>query len=231
MTSGQGYSGKDYWDDYHDAGLAKPLDRRVKQEKWLQPFIPVLHQYGVERVLDLGCGSGYDALVLAQLGFSVSGTDISRIAIEHAAETARRLGLDIDYRQHDIARPLPYGDAQFDAVICNLTLHMFPEPVARDIVAEVRRCLAPGGLFLLHVNSIDDLPYRSRLQPPVVELGGGMYSFGKGQTMRFYSEAACRELLQGWQLLDLQAVQMLRPDGEVQKCAWRIIARSLSAAS
>jgi hypothetical protein len=106
---------------------------------------------------------------------------------------------------------------------------MFPENVASAIVAEVKRCLVPGGLFLFHVNSADDLPYRSLLQPPVVSLGEGMYRLGKGQTMRFYSEKDCRSLLQDWDLLHLEAVQMLRPDGEVQKCAWRCIAQKRSA--
>lgn len=226
MTSEQGYSGKDYWEEYHDTGLSKTLDRDSKQEKWLRPFIPILRENKVRTIHDLGCGSGYDALALAQSGFTVSGTDISSIAIEHAIAQAKDAGLDIDYRQHDIARPLPYPDSQFDAVVCNLTLHMFPVETARDIASEVRRCLAPGGLFLLHVNSTDDLPYRRLLQPPVVELGAEMYCFGRGQTMRFFSETACRDLLEGWQFLNLEAVQMLRADGEVQKCAWRVVARA-----
>jgi len=185
----------------------------------------VLQESGVRRVLDLGCGSGYDALALAGLGFSVWGTDISHTAIGHAREQAAKAGMEVAYQQHDIARPLPYPDNSFDAVVCNLTLHMFPADTASAITAEVARCLEPGGLFLFHVNSTDDLPYRSKLQPPVVELGGGMYSFGKGQTMRFFSETACRQLLADWHIHTLEAVTMLRPDGEIQKCAWRVIAR------
>jgi len=226
MASDEGYSGKEYWDEYHDIGLAKPLDRSSKQEKWLRPFIPILHEYKARTVHDLGCGSGYDALALAQLGFVVSGTDISSIAIEHAIAEAATAGLEIDYRQHDIARPLPYPNAKFDAVICNLTLHMFPVTTANDIASEVKRCLVPGGLFLLHVNAVEDLPYRRELQPPVVKLGDEMYCFGRGQTMRFFSEASCRQLMKGWQLLSLEAVRMMRADGAVQKCAWRVVARS-----
>jgi SAM-dependent methyltransferase len=230
MTDKLGYSGKRYWDEYHHEGLSKLLDRSGKQKKWLDSFVAALQECRARVVLDLGCGSGYDALQLARLGFEVSGVDISSIAIAHAKITAEENRLEIDYRQHDIARPLPYLDAHFDAVICNLTLHMFPVSTAAAITAEVARCLKPGGAFMLHVNSVDDLPYRSKLQPPVVELGDEMYCFGRGQTMRFFSEQACRDLLADWQLERLQAVRMLQPDGAVQKCAWRVIARKRAAA-
>ena len=221
----KGYSGIDYWEDYHSIGLKRVRDRELKQKKWLHSFVPTLRQHEVETILDLGCGSGHDALVLADLGMRVSGNDISHVAIDHARQQAIRAGHDIDYQQHDIALTMPYEDGTFDAVICNLTLHMFPAAVATDIVSEVYRCLCSGGLFLFHVNSTEDLPYRSMLQPPVSPLGEGMYRFGKGQTMRFYNEADCRGLLRDWSILCLQAVQKLRPDGQVQKCAWRCVAQ------
>ena len=104
---------------------------------------------------------------------------------------------------------------------------MFTPPVAQDIVGEVRRCLQPGGLFAFHVNATEDLPYRRKLQPPVKKLDNGMYYFGRGQTMRFFSEADCRELLRGWKIVMLEPVQMLRPDGRIQKCAWRCAARAV----
>lgn len=220
-----GYSGIDYWESYHETGIKRVTNRDIKQEKWLHSLVPMLKQYRAVKVMDLGCGSGYDALTLAGLGFDVSACDISQVAIEHARQKAAAAGKRIDYLQHDIARPLPWPDECFDAVICNLTLHMFPAVVAAEIVAEVERCLTPGGLFLFHVNSSEDLPYRSKLQPPVVPLGEDMFRLGSGQTMRFFSEQACRDLLKNWGILKIEAVQMLRPDGGVQKCAWRCVAQ------
>jgi SAM-dependent methyltransferase len=221
----EGYSGIDYWEAYHQKGISKITNRTGKQEKWLYSFVPVLQQHQVRKVLDLGCGSGYDALALAELGFTVSACDISQIAINHANQQASEARCAIEYRQHDIARPLPYTDGSFDAVVCNLTLHMFPTSVAVVIVAEVARCLASPGLFLFHVNSTEDLPYRNKLQPPVIPLGEDMFRLGSGQSMRFFSEQACVELLEDWNILKIDPVQMLRKDGGVQKCAWRCIAQ------
>lgn len=218
-----GYSGIDYWEAYHQVGIGKVSNRATKQEKWLHSLVPVLQQHQVRNVLDLGCGSGYDALALAELGFNVSACDISQHAIDHAIGQAKEAGKAIAYRQHDIAQPLPFPDQSFDAVVCNLTLHMFPARVADEIVNEVGRCLSPSGLFLFHVNSTDDLPYRSKLQPPVIPLGEEMFRLGSGQSMRFFSEQACRDLLRDWTILNLQPVQMRREDGGVQKCAWRCV--------
>lgn len=225
MKSDRCYSGQGYWDEYHCIDLGKHPSRDAQQETWLRCFLPVLNRYQVQTILDLGCGSGYDALTLAEVGFQVKGADISRVAIEHAHAQAAHIGLDVAFLEHDIATPLPYRDAEFDAVISNLTLHMFRAELAAAIVDEITRCLAPGGLFMFHVNSTDDFPYRSKLQPPVVALSDQLYRFGRGQTMRFFTGSDCRALVSGLSLLHLEAIRMLRPDGQVQKCAWRCIAQ------
>jgi len=219
-----GYSDERYWDEYHEIALAKSLDRAIKLETWLDSFRPLLEGLKGEAILDLGCGGGHDAVALSKSGFRLSGCDISGIAVKEATRLAQDRSQDVDFIQHDIATPLPYSDGQFSGVICNLTLHMFPPTIAKRIVNEVRRCLLPGGLFAFHVNATDDLPFRRKLQPPVRALDNGMYCFGLGQTMRFFSKSDCRKLMADWEIALLEPVQMLSPDGEIVKCAWRCAA-------
>lgn len=206
-------------------GTRSNLDHPSKRHTWLDYFVEVLEANSLTTVLDLGCGTGYDALELSRKGFGVTATDISEVAIKHAREEAAREGLDIDYAKHDIAEPLSYPDACFDAVISNLTLHMFPESVVPRVVAEVRRCLVPGGFFMFHVNSTFDIPYRIRLQPPAERLAENFYRLGRGQTMHFFDETACRDLLDGWALHCLEHVEKRAADGQIQKCAWRCVAQ------
>jgi len=94
----------------------------------------------------------------------------------------------------------------------------------RAVVGEVSRCLRPGGLFLFHVNSTEDIAPRIAQQPPAVRLGPHFYRLGKGQTMRFFSAQCCRELLSGWTVRLLEHVVSRRQDGAIQKCAWRCVA-------
>jgi SAM-dependent methyltransferase len=229
MSGSKGYSGVDYWDEYHAISAQSASTRRTGERIWLTCFLPALERRGVRRILDLGCGSGADALALARLGYDTTGVDISMEALRSPQTEARDAGLPLRFVQHDIAEPLPFADAGFDAVISNLTLHMFPEPLARDVVVEVARCLVPGGLFLFHVNSTRDTPYRLAQQRPAVRLGDNFYRLGRGQTMRFYGEGCCRALLSGWAILSLEHVENRYPDGRIQKCAWRCIAEKPAA--
>ncbi len=70
---------------------------------------------------------------------------------------------------------------------------------------EMRRVVRPSGLLLLHVNSTEDMPYRSqrlgRLR--VQELEPNFYREANGQTIHFFSEDYCRDVLADWAILDL----------------------------
>lgn len=72
------------------------------------------------RVLEVGCGAGANLWFLAREGFAFAGIDGSEAAI---AQAQRRLDKELpnweqssELRISDIAQ-LPYGDAEFDAVI------------------------------------------------------------------------------------------------------------------
>lgn len=63
------------------------------------------------RALDLGCGEGADAVWLARWGWRVTATDISRVALERAAEHAAEAGVRelVDWQFHDLGVSFPEG--------------------------------------------------------------------------------------------------------------------------
>ena len=105
----------------------------------------------------------------------------------------------------DMTQRLPFPDAGFDAVMSNVAMHMFPDGVTRTVFAEVGRLVRPGGLFLFHVNALEDRPLRARWRP-ARELEPDYVAEESGQTMHFFSEAYLRELLAGWQAVRLVPV-------------------------
>ena len=120
---------------------------------------------------------------------------------------------------------LPFPDRGFDAVMSNVAMHMFPDAVTRAVFAEVGRLVRAGGLFLFHVNALEDRPLRARSRP-ARELEPDYVAEASGQTMHFFSEAYLRELLDGWQQVQLVPVAVPdRKTGELFKHAWRGIAR------
>lgn len=117
-------------------------------------------------VLDLGCGGGFMAEVLARKGASVVGVDPSGPAVEAAREHARAQGLSIDYRVGSGER-IPVESATADCVVCVDVLEHV-DSVDR-VLEEVRRVLKPRGIFLF--DTINRTPLATLL---LVRLGETM---------------------------------------------------------
>lgn len=101
------------------------------------------------RALDLGCGTGTNALTLARYGWQVTGVDFSAQAIRAARRKARRAGLAVDFRQADVTR-LDDLEGPFDLVLDIGCLHGLDAAARRRYAASLRRWLRPGGDYLLY---------------------------------------------------------------------------------
>ena len=103
-----------------------------------------------ESVLDLGCGTGTQAVVAKQrVGPAgvVHGIDPSPEMIDRARRKARRAGVAVDF-QVGVAQSLPYADSSIDAILATLTLHHLGGEGLHQAVGEIRRVLKPGGRVL-----------------------------------------------------------------------------------
>ncbi|MEW1720658.1 bifunctional 2-polyprenyl-6-hydroxyphenol methylase/3-demethylubiquinol 3-O-methyltransferase UbiG [Streptomyces sp. NPDC093109] len=98
-----------------------------------------------KRVLDVGCGGGFTTEFLHERGAQVSGLDPSPKLIAAADRHAKQTGKQIEYTVGKSER-LPYEDASFDIVTCVDVLEHVESPA--QAVREIRRVLAPGGVFL-----------------------------------------------------------------------------------
>ena len=96
-------------------------------------------------VLDVGCGTGENALWLADQGYTVCGLDASPRAIEKAERKATERGVDATFLTHD-AFDLGALDRRFDTVVdCGL-FHVFSgEERVSTYTTELHTVLRPGG--------------------------------------------------------------------------------------
>jgi SAM-dependent methyltransferase len=110
------------------------------------------------RVVELGCGLGYGAWLLAQLAPDVTVTafdyDAEAVALARARFGDEPRLTFAEGRAEQV--PLPDGAA--DAVVCFEILEHLPEPAA--LVREARRLLAPGGTFVGSTPDHRLYPYR-----------------------------------------------------------------------
>jgi SAM-dependent methyltransferase len=213
------HAGVEFWDQFFQQRLRSGNDLDWAG-LWTEPFLVPLRQAGVRTVLELGCGTGNDAARLAGEGYSVTAIDLSGEAIARAQD---RFGSLARFLVGDMTQRLPFPDGSFDAVMSNVAMHMFPDGVTHAVFAQVGRLVRVGGLFVFHVNSLEDRPLRAR-SLPTRELEPDYVAEESGQTMHFFSEAYLRELLAGWQQVQLVPVR-IHKTGEPLKHVWRGIAR------
>ena len=142
----------------HDPGtpefFAAVLSKRSSHElPWLFEVVPFASFRG-KRVLEIGCGAGYDAYELMRNGADYTGVDITPENPERVRQHLAPYGFEPRVMQAD-AECLPFPDASFDVVFSNGVLHHTPDmPKA---FREVARVLAPGGSFwviLYHKTSV-----------------------------------------------------------------------------
>ena len=91
--------------------------------------------------LDLACGTGNYTITLVARGRDVISLDRSWLMLARAREKSRR-----SWVLGDVAG-LPFLDAGFAAVLCNLAIHHFPD--REKACAEMGRVLSPGGRLVI----------------------------------------------------------------------------------
>jgi tellurite methyltransferase len=101
------------------------------------------------RALDVACGTGRNALFLAQQGWAVVAIDGADEAIRHLRDSAERENLSIDTALVDLERePIEYPAGSFDLIVVTHYLQ-------RDLFPIAAKLLRPGGLCAVAVRLID----------------------------------------------------------------------------
>ncbi|MBW3620319.1 MAG: NAD(P)/FAD-dependent oxidoreductase [Actinobacteria bacterium] len=102
------------------------------------------------RALDVGAGEGGDAIWLAERGWRVTASDVSRQALDHVGALATGRGLEVQPLHADAGDRQPFASGAFDLV----TVHYVPIPRSPDDrgVHNLLDAVAPGGtlLFVTH---------------------------------------------------------------------------------
>jgi len=155
----------------------EPSARPVGTREWydfigqLSGVLPGLHLGGEEatrtllemcrlettsHVLDVGCGSGYTACLIAErYGSRVQGIDLSEVMIARAEERAQRRNLSdrVEFRVADVF-DLPFEDDSFDVAIVESVLTPLPGDKGQA-VEEMVRVIRPDGLIAVNESTFD----------------------------------------------------------------------------
>lgn len=135
---------RDYWSirsETFDATPGHEIFSQDERRAWLALLSRHLGSELGRRALDLACGTGVISLLLAELGFDVTGLDLSDAMLSRARSKVRGKG-PIKLFLGDAEHTLEDSDS-YDAVVTRHLVWTLPDPSAA--FAEWFRVLKPGG--------------------------------------------------------------------------------------
>ncbi len=144
-------------------------DQRYSQEAWSEIPDPELVDLAKPlkpgKALDLGCGTGRNALWLAGQGWSVTGVDSSYVGLSQAMARARRLSLSLELLHLDLTEYVPsIGQYQL-AIIANLH---FGEPMRTGLFEIAKSSLEIGGYLYFLGRHKDSVGHRGPSDPALL---------------------------------------------------------------
>ena len=140
------------------------------------------------KVLAVADGEGRNSVFLAQHGHRVVATDVSERAIAKARALAERRGVEVEYRQANLAK-WEWPVEAFDAVVGIFIQFAGPE-LRADIFSGIHRSLKPGGLLLLEGYREEQLAFATGGPPNIANL---------------YTEDGLRRAFSDWEIELLDA--------------------------
>ena len=155
------------------------IGREASPHRFLEEW---LEQLPGGRALDLACGTGRNAMRLAEAGYETDAIDVSQVAIERAKDQAADRGLAVNWRAADLD-DVVLPEAHYDLI----TVIRFAN---RDLWPRLASALTPGGALLVEHHLVStatvDGPQSAdfRLRPnELLEAFAGL-------RIMFYAEAA-----------------------------------------
>ena len=115
----------------------RDLDQVVTRE--------TLQQLRFRTILELGCGTGKNTALLAQIGEQVQAIDFSAGML---AQAKTKIQADhVTFMTGDIMQPWPCANETVELIVCNLVLEHIAD--LTFIFSEAQRCLAKQGCFFV----------------------------------------------------------------------------------
>jgi tellurite methyltransferase len=136
------------------------------------------------RALDLACGAGRHALLLAARGFRVTAVDASRVGVELTRARARERGLEVDARVADLER----GEFRIEPDTYDLVCDFYY--LQRDLFPALRAGVRRGGIFVAAIHLVDEDPRPRPMNPDFLLHPGELRAEFDGWQLLHYHETA-----------------------------------------
>jgi len=138
--------------------FAKSYDKFVNRASFLPDGLgQLVESYDPRDIVEFGCGTGRVATGLSQMGYNVTGVDISRDMLREARKKAAGLNNKPNFIKADIIKVNLRN--KFDMLLClgNTVPLIFKLPDARRLFRNIARHLRPGGTLIIQQLNYDKI--------------------------------------------------------------------------
>ena len=220
---------EDNWEELYRLGLGAPRYPNSYAVRWLFGNFSRAQAADI-KLLDMGCGMGRHAIMMAQEGFSVTATDYAESAIAQAKIWAKAEELDIDFSQSS-ATDQPFPDQSFDGILCYGVLYYLSLAKFTAAVSEIHRLLKDGGSTFVMVKNDRDIrkmkatettPHHYKITAPDEGLP---WHNEQGMTLTLLPKAEIIKCFRDFSKLKIEEITSTLEDGRYLEAAWLIYAQ------
>lgn len=185
-----------FWDnprhDY-DASPGHRVNSPSEKEMWRRAMSQLLGSSDL-KILDIGTGTGFLALLLGEMGYNVTGVDWAESKIQKARDKAAAHKIPVNFEVQD-AEMLSFPDSTFDAVVSRHVIWTLADPLAA--ARNWARVVRPQGRV------IADIPH--------MKSHSGNHHFGEevGRNLPFYNGAEPEKVAYMFRQAGLEKVDLL----------------------
>jgi len=188
----------------------------------------------IRRVLDVGCGIGRHAHLLAREGFEVYGSDHSESAIDNCRQWLESDGLRGEFWCGELD-DIPYPDGYFDAVLAFNSIYHGTDEAVREVARMLHDKVRPGGSCFVTMPSRENRMYgRGEAIGPHTFISPGMFDQlfdgggERGVAHHFCSEDELRHFFCGFEfdVLNHEELHLASTRGSDNDVTWRRIPKA-----
>lgn len=200
---------ENYWTNRAD-GYSKVNEHELESQQsevWITELKRHISDNKDLKILDIGTGPGFFAIILAQAGYNVTAVDYTNAMIQRAKKNAGDYAEKIKFMQMD-AQKLEFADESFDVIVSrNLTWNLEKPDMA---YSEWTRVLKKGGLLL----NFDANWYRYLYDDSLKE----GYESDRKNTV----EAGVEDLYEGTDIDSMESIAKRVPLSRIHRPLWDI---------
>ena len=172
-----------FWDNSrqnYDSVEAHGVHSETEKKMWRQGLTKLLGPDENLKILDIGTGTGFLALLLAEMGYSVTGADWAASKIQQATEKATSSNIPVQFQVQD-AEKLSLESNAFDAVVSRHVLWTLSDPyvAAREwvrvtklggkVIVDIPRMGSHSGSHHFGAEIGKNLPFYNGADPEKIE--------------------------------------------------------------